>query len=89
MLRKLLLVYLIVLVASPVTAPFSTSDLAVIDVLHQGMDIVGAPRVVRDVAAISSLASHGVPVTNAEPIHLRTAVFFTAVGEARPLVLRL
>jgi hypothetical protein len=89
MLGKLFAVILITLAVLPFTAPFATCDLAVADAIHQASDFVSAAKVTQHVVAIPSPGSRSVSVEGAERLHIRSAVFFSNVGDARSLVLRL
>jgi hypothetical protein len=88
MLRKFFAVVLVTLAVSPFTAPFASCDLAV-NALHQSSDGFSTGKLVDESPAIPALASRGVLDQRLELVHVRAAVFFSAIGEARPLVLRL
>ena len=89
MLAKVLAIVLITLAVLPFTAPFATCDLALADAIHQASDFVSAAKMTQHVPAIPTPRSRGVSVEGAEHIHIRSAVFFSNIGEARSLVLRL
>ena len=89
MLRRVFAFVLITLVATPFTAPFSTYDLAAVDATHQASDSISAAKAVQETAATPALASGGVDVQAIEPYHVRAAVFYSDIGDTRPLVLRL
>ena len=89
MLRKLFAVIFIILTASPITAPFSTFDLAAMDPLEAGSTSPVHAKAVEEMAAVPSLIFRAVPLQISEPSHIRPAVFFWDAGEVRQLVLRL
>lgn len=89
MLRALFAFVLITLTVSPFTAPFSTCELAIVDGFHPLADPIGVAKMAQSSAAVPSLALRGAPVQIVEPLYVRFAVFYSDIGEARALVLRL
>jgi hypothetical protein len=59
MLRRVFAVVLIILVATPFTAPFSTYDLAAVDAPHQASDSISTAKAAQETAATPALASGG------------------------------
>jgi hypothetical protein len=88
MVRHLLAVFLIALVVSPFTAPFSTCDLAVVNALHPD-DAVSAAKTVQATSAIPSRVSNCVIVEQPEELSPRNPAVPTAGAHPLSPVLRL
>jgi hypothetical protein len=82
-------VVLIVLAASPFTAPFSTCDLAAVNPVHQGSDTLSAAKISQDTTVIAFQPSSLVADSRAMVLQRFSSAATIEVQQTPSFVLRL
>lgn len=89
MLRRLLVITLITLAVSPVTAPFATYDFAAVNPTHADSQFLTSAKVLQDASAIAYFAERSVLLERVEQLSTPLPPSVEHVGRFCPLVLRL
>jgi len=87
--RRIVAILVILLVASPVTAPFSTYDLASTNLLHADSHFLSSEKALQDFAVMPSPMGPAQIVEPHERFKMSAGSARTGIGSFGPLVLRL